>query len=96
MLCSINEVRYKWVAQETWTFATALNFGPTLLKAAQVDLALVGIDTAADVLINGELVAQLSNAFRCASSSWSELIEVSYHSRLLSSAGCYSAQLSKA
>ena len=61
--CRSNEVNYRWVADEPWSFITTFNADTSKL-AAHIDLALMGVDTAAKVLINGQLVAQLSNAFR--------------------------------
>ena len=62
--CSFNEVNCKWVAEETWSFKTIFDAKFSSSSIAHLDLALMGIDTAAELLINGQLVAQLSNAFR--------------------------------
>lgn len=67
--CSSNEVSCQWVAKDTWTFKTIFEVNVTSLAAAQFDLALMGVDTAAEVLVNGQLVAQLSNAFRYSGSN---------------------------
>lgn len=62
--CRFHEADCKWVAEETWRFNTTFNANKTSFPAAHFDLALIGVDTVAEVLINGQLVAQLSNAFR--------------------------------
>ena len=62
--CSFNEVNCKWVAEETWSFKTTFDANQATSAAAHVDLALMGVDTAAEVLINGQFVAQLYSAFR--------------------------------
>ena len=57
----------RWVAMESWSFSTVISaqeVGP-LLEQQQVLLQLDGVDTYADIIINGEKVAETSNFHRC-------------------------------
>jgi hypothetical protein len=76
MLCLFRygEVESRWVAMESWTFNTVISAAEvtSLLKQQQVLLQLDGVDTYADVLLNGKQVAQTTNFHRCAAGrgSW--------------------------
>jgi hypothetical protein len=53
---------------ESWTFSTSISAQEvaSLLEQQQVLLQLDGVDTYADVLINGEEVTKTTNFHRCA------------------------------
>ena len=59
-----NELRFRWVALEDWTFTCTFLFAPShpLLGAAAL-LRLDGVDTVADVRLNGELVGRTESMF---------------------------------
>eukprot|EP00884_Botryococcus_braunii_P007790 jgi/Botrbrau1/17011/Bobra.49_2s0069.1 len=63
-LKGFNELEQRWAAYQTWTFARDFEVTPELLSHARVDLVLDGIDTVADVDLNGETITSLSNSFR--------------------------------
>ena len=52
------------MAEQPWTFARDFDVAPALLDHAAVDLVLTGVDTVADVALNGKTVARLENAHR--------------------------------
>lgn len=57
----------RWVAMETWTFSTTISPRDVdaLLQQQQVVLQLDGVDTYADVFINGGKVAETVSFHRC-------------------------------
>lgn len=59
-----NELEQRWAAYETWTFTREFEVSSELLAHTRVDLVLEGVDTVADVLLNEQVLASLSNAFR--------------------------------
>jgi hypothetical protein len=61
---SYNEREYRTVAEQVWTFTRTLDVPAAALDEASVDLVLDGVDTVADVAVNGRIVARLENAHR--------------------------------
>lgn len=51
---------------DTWTFAAAFSVPSSVLEKQQVLLVLNGIDTIADVMVNGQHVAAVDNYHRYA------------------------------
>ena len=49
------------MALDTWSFALTFFATPALLASTNVDLLLDGVDTVANVTLNGDRVAQLDN-----------------------------------
>jgi hypothetical protein len=66
MMHRYGEIESRWVAMESWTFSTTISAQEVagLLEQQQVLLQLGGVDTYADVLINGEEVAYTTNFHR--------------------------------
>lgn len=61
---SFNEREYRYVAEQVWTFERSFDVAPETLKETAVDLVITGLDTVADVLLNGEKIARCENAHR--------------------------------
>ena len=61
---SFNDRELRWVAEEKWTFQRQFDVSDGLLAADCVDLLLSGIDTVADIQLNGVHLLSTANAFR--------------------------------
>ena len=62
---SFNEREYRYVAEQVWTFERSFDVdAAATLSQAAVDLVITGLDTVADVLLNGEKIARCENAHR--------------------------------
>jgi beta-mannosidase len=61
---SFNEREYRYVAEQVWTFERSFDVAPATLAETAVELVLTGLDTVADVLLNGEKIARCENAHR--------------------------------
>ena len=59
-----NELRVQWVADADWTYRRFFTAGSDLMAYERVELVCDGLDTLAEVKINGQLVGQANNAFR--------------------------------
>jgi beta-mannosidase len=59
-----NEARVQWVAEMDWEYH--LNFSPqtNLLSQSTIELVCDGLDTLAELSLNGELLGKAENAFR--------------------------------
>lgn len=53
---------------DTWTFEKKFTIPADLLQQTNVDLLLNGVDTVADVVVNGKLVSTVQNFHRCVQS----------------------------
>jgi beta-mannosidase len=60
------ELESRWVAMETWTFTTTISAAEAdaLLAQVQVVLQLDGVDTYADVSLNGQKVFSTNSFHR--------------------------------
>uniref|UniRef100_A0A914W5M2 Beta-mannosidase n=1 Tax=Plectus sambesii TaxID=2011161 RepID=A0A914W5M2_9BILA len=54
----------QWIASSNWTYERVFNVDAALLKRSSLVFVSEGLDTVADVLINGLLVATCDNQFR--------------------------------
>lgn len=70
-----NESKYQWLEREDWVFENIFVVSEDLLKHEHIELNFKGLDTYADVFLNGELILKADNAFR----SWP--VEVKKHLR---------------
>ncbi len=70
-----NETKFQWLEREDWVFENKFDVSSNLLKNEHIELNFKGLDTYADVFLNGELILKADNAFR----SWQ--VEVKKHLR---------------
>lgn len=63
-----NELKVQWVAETDWEFEGIIQVSDKLMGEAHIFLNFDGLDTLAEVSINGHLVGKTDNAFR--SYSW--------------------------
>ena len=60
-----NEAAYRWIVYEPyWTFTKLFTPAPSMFKHATIELTFDGIDTVADVVLNGQYIASSHNMFR--------------------------------
>jgi beta-mannosidase len=59
-----NELHVQWVADRDWEYRLAFRGDPQTLAEARVFLVCDGLDTLADVTLNGHLLGHAENAFR--------------------------------
>lgn len=59
-----NEKKLQWIEKENWEYQTNFNLSANLLSKNNIDLVFDGLDTYADVFLNGKLVLQANNMFR--------------------------------
>ncbi|RYG18272.1 MAG: glycoside hydrolase family 2 protein, partial [Chitinophagaceae bacterium] len=59
-----NEKRLQWIEKENWEYRTTFKIGSDLFKKKTINLVFDGLDTYADVFLNGKLVLKADNMFR--------------------------------
>jgi len=59
-----NESKLQWIEQEGWEYRLNFTVAPALIARSNVDLVFDGIDSAAQVFLNGAQVLGTDNAFR--------------------------------
>ena len=59
-----NEGRVEWVAKSDWEYRTQFDVAPGLLAEERVLLACEGLDTLAELSLNGQVLGQTDNMFR--------------------------------
>ncbi|MCE3283448.1 MAG: beta-mannosidase [Chitinophagaceae bacterium] len=59
-----NESNVQWVESETWEYRLAFDVSSALFKQKHIELQFDGLDTHAEVLLNGKKVIIASNMFR--------------------------------
>ena len=59
-----NEKRLQWVGEEDWEYRTTINATPALLAHQHLELVFDGLDTFADVFVNGKEKIRADNMFR--------------------------------
>ena len=59
-----NELRVQWVADADWTYRRTFQVDQSLLVNERVELVCDGLDTLAELRLNGRLVGKAENAFR--------------------------------
>ncbi len=59
-----NDLNYRWIAYENWTYKTHFSFDNAAQAAGTVVLVFEGLQVAADVLVNGQLVGRAHDQFQ--------------------------------
>jgi beta-mannosidase len=59
-----NEQKVQWVENESWVYQTAFEITPEEKKNKHVDLVFNGLDTYAEVTLNGKRILDADNMFR--------------------------------
>jgi beta-mannosidase len=60
----VNEEKVKWIENETWEYQTHFVITSRELSSKIIELQLEGLDTYADVLLNGKNILTANNMFR--------------------------------
>lgn len=83
----LNERGVQWVDKEDWIYRTRFDVEPGLLAKDNIELVFEGLDTYADVTLNGEKILSADNMFRRWTAEVKELLrgkdnelEVYFHS----------------
>ncbi|CAG2110568.1 unnamed protein product, partial [Medioppia subpectinata] len=63
LLYEKNDVNYRWVAYDNWTYERTFTVDSTLLNKKTVNLLVNGIDTVSSVYINDQLIGKTDNQF---------------------------------
>ncbi len=70
-----NESKYQYLEREDWVFENMFELPADVMSQSHIELNFKGLDTYADVFLNGELILKADNAFR----SWQ--IDIKKHLR---------------
>jgi beta-mannosidase len=62
-LVGMNEREVQWIGETDWEYRAAFEVDAALLKQERVDLVCEGLDTIAEVRVNGVLVGRAANMF---------------------------------
>lgn len=60
----MNERSVQWVDKEDWRYRTVFDAEPEVFSARNVEIVFDGLDTYADVYLNGQLLLSSDNMFR--------------------------------
>src|SRR5699024_6764213 len=60
----VNENEVQWVEEEDWEYQTSFKVSADELKNDEVELVFDGLDTYAEIFVNGESVMETDNMFR--------------------------------
>ena len=71
----LNEKDQQWIDRESWEYRTILRADVALLSHARVELVFAGLDTFAEVFVNGQTVLFADNMFR----SWRADVKAQLH-----------------
>ncbi|MDQ8205130.1 glycoside hydrolase family 2 protein [Pelagicoccus sp. SDUM812003] len=59
-----NETQVQWVGEENWTYTRSFELSPAFLRSERLELVCQGLDTFAEIHINGRKLAETDNMFR--------------------------------
>lgn len=60
----LNETELQWIGEKDWDYRTTFRADSTLLQRRHVELVFEGLDTYAEVFLNGVSILQADNMFR--------------------------------
>lgn len=72
---SDNEEKLKWIEDKDWTYITTFNLTEDELNRQKANLVFEGLDTYADVYLNGKLIFSSDNMFTEYSNNVAELLK---------------------
>ncbi|KAM9432401.1 beta-mannosidase isoform 1-T1 [Salvelinus alpinus] len=59
-----NDVAYRWIALDNWTYTTTFSASTELRTKQRVQMVFEGVDTVASISLNGVVVGKTDNMFR--------------------------------
>ena len=59
-----NEKKLQWIDKENWDYKTSFTVSPKILQQKNIELVFDGLDTYADIFLNGKLLFSADNMFR--------------------------------
>ncbi|MCZ4410650.1 glycoside hydrolase family 2 protein [Cryomorphaceae bacterium 1068] len=59
-----NELKQRWIEEENWIYKTEFSVSSKTLKNENIELVFEGLDTDAEVFLNGETILKADNMFR--------------------------------
>ncbi|HKR04201.1 MAG TPA: glycoside hydrolase family 2 protein, partial [Bacteroidia bacterium] len=59
-----NETKLQWIDTMDWEYRKEFEVDPSLLKKQVIEIVFKGLDTYADVFLNGKLILNTDNMFR--------------------------------
>ena len=59
-----NELKQQWIGKADWDYATTFEVTPATLQRQHLELVFKGLDTYADVTLNGQAILHTDNMFR--------------------------------
>jgi len=59
-----NEKSLQWIEKENWEYQTTFNVSSEILNKKSINLVFDGLDTYADIYVNGQLLLKTANMFR--------------------------------
>ena len=60
----MNEHELQWIDKKDWEYKTSFNVDENILEKNEVNINFKGLDTYADVYLNGSLIIKANNMFR--------------------------------
>jgi beta-mannosidase len=75
-----NEKKVQWVAESDWEYRRTFNVEKVLTNEERKFLVCDGLDTLAEVSLNGQLLGKANNAFRCWTWNVSDLLKTGENS----------------
>ena len=58
-----NDIDYRWVSKENWTYSTSFDVFPEILEKKNINLVFHGIDTVGDIYLNENFLGTVNNMF---------------------------------